>query len=130
VFLFDFCSQPKDQRSHSIQGVDIEVQEPQHNVSYEGMIEEKTSETKSIIIGSDQHVEEPVTTFVEILAYYMNPILNGPLGLPLTDPPAMRFIDSYSSYILPPDLTTTQSFGMNSLICFFPEGIGNYPQIL
>jgi hypothetical protein len=105
--------------------MDPEVQEPQHNVSYEGMIEDQTSETESIAPGSGQHIEEPVTTFIEILASYMNPLFTDPLGLPLTDPPSTRYFDAYSSYNLPPGSTTTQSFGMNPSSFGFPEGLGN-----
>jgi hypothetical protein len=42
-----------------MQGLDPEVQEPQHDPSYEGMVEEQTSETGSVAPGSGQHVEEP-----------------------------------------------------------------------
>jgi hypothetical protein len=102
-----------------------DVQEPQHNISYEVMISDHTSETGSITPRSGQHVEELVTTFVEILAYYVNPLFNDPLGLPLIDPPSMRYFDSYSSYYLLPGSTTTQYFGMNLSYFGFPEGLGN-----
>jgi hypothetical protein len=37
--------------------MDSEVQEPQPNVSYEGMIEDQTSDIESVTLGSGQHVE-------------------------------------------------------------------------
>jgi len=106
--------------------MDPEVHEPQPNVSYERMIEDQTSQTRSVTSGSGQHVEEPVTTFVESLASYVNPIFTDPLVLPLTDPPSTKFIDAYSSYILPPRSTTTQSFSMNPPSFGFLEGLGNF----
>jgi hypothetical protein len=105
--------------------MDPEVQEPQHNVSYEGMIEDQTSETKSVAPGIDQHIEEPITTFIESLESYENHPFTDPLSLPLIDPPSMRYINAYSSYNLPPGSTTTQSVGMNPPIFGFPEGLGN-----
>jgi hypothetical protein len=102
-----------------------DTQEPQHNISYEAVIVDHTSETGSIAPGSGHHVEEPVPTFVEILAYFVNPPFTDPLGQPLFDPPSMRYIDSFSSYYLPPGSTTTPSFGMNPPIFGFPEGLGN-----
>jgi hypothetical protein len=65
-----------------------DTQEPQHNLSYEAVITYHTSEIGSITPRSGQHIEEPVTTFIEILASYMNPLFNDPLGQPLTDPPS------------------------------------------
>jgi hypothetical protein len=105
--------------------MDPEVQEPQHNVSYEGIIEDQTFEMGSVAFGSGHHVEELVTTFIEILASYMNPLFMDPLSLPLTDPPSTRCFDAYSSYNLPSGSTTTQSFGMNPSFYGFPEGLGN-----
>jgi hypothetical protein len=96
--------------------MDPEDREPQHNVSYEGMIEDQTSKIESVSPGSGQHVEEPVTTFIEILVFYVNPIFTHPLNLPLIYPPSMRYIDAYYSYHL---LVTTQSFGMNPSIFGF-----------
>jgi hypothetical protein len=55
----------------------------------------------------------------------LNPLFTDPLGKPLFDPPSMRYIDSYSSYRLPPGSTITSSFGMNPPIFGFPEGLGN-----
>jgi hypothetical protein len=72
--------------------------EPQHNVSYEGMIKDQTSETKSLTPGSGKHIEESVTTFVEILASYVNSLSTDQLVLPLTDPPSTRYFDACSSY--------------------------------
>jgi hypothetical protein len=76
-----------------------DTQEPQHNISYEAVITDHTSETGSIAPGSGHHVEEPVPTFIEILAYFVNPPFTDPLGQPLFDPPSTRYIDSYSSYL-------------------------------
>jgi hypothetical protein len=84
-----------------------------------------TSKTESDAPESGQHVEEPVTTFVESLSSYMNPLFNDPLILPLTDPPSTRYFDSFSSYYLLPSSTTTPSFGMNPSIFSFSEGLGN-----
>jgi hypothetical protein len=90
------------------------------------MIKDQTFETESVAPGSDQHVEEPVTNFVESLASYVNPLFTDPLILPLTDPPSTRFIDAYSSYILSPRSTTTQYFAMNPPLFGFTEGLGNF----
>jgi hypothetical protein len=73
------------------------VLEPQPNVSYEGRIEDPTSEIGSVALGSDHHVEELVTNFVESMAYYMNPLFTDLLGPPLTDPPSTRYVDDFSS---------------------------------
>jgi hypothetical protein len=90
------------------------------------MTVDKTSETRSLTPGSGQHVvKELVTAFIEILAYYTDPLFTDPLGLPLIDPPSTRYVDSYSSYQLPLDSTTTQSFGMNPSSFGFPEVLGN-----
>jgi hypothetical protein len=106
--------------------MDSDIQEPQPNVSYKGMIVDKTFETKSVAPGSGQHVEAPITTFIESLASYMNPLFTDPLGLPLTDPPSTRFTYAYSSYYLLPSSTTTQYFGMNPPSFGFLEGLRNY----
>jgi hypothetical protein len=45
-------------RSRRMQGLDPEVQEPQHDSSNEGMVEEKTSETRSVAPGSGQHMQK------------------------------------------------------------------------
>jgi len=90
------------------------------------MIQDQNSKTWSIAPGSGQHVEELVTTFVESLEYYMNPIFTYPLGLPLIDSPSMRYFDAYSSYKLPPGSTITQSFGVNPTSFSFPEGLGSF----
>jgi hypothetical protein len=82
------------------------------------MIEDKTFETEIIPPRSGHHVEEAITTIVEILAYYIYPPFTNPLGQPLIDPPSTRYVDGYSSYYLPPNSTTTQSFG-------FLEGLEN-----
>jgi hypothetical protein len=63
--------------------------------------------------------------FLERFASYVNPILIDPLVQPLTNPPSMRYFDAYSSYILPPASTTTQSFGVNPSSFVFPEGLRN-----
>ena len=55
-----------------------DVQEPQHNIYYEVIIADHTSETGSIAPGSVQRVEESVPNFVEIFSYFMN--------TPFTDP--------------------------------------------
>jgi hypothetical protein len=89
------------------------------------MIEYQPSETGSIAFGSGQHIEELVTTFVQSLAYYVNPLFNDTHILPLTDPPSARYFDAYSSYYLPPRSTATLSFGMNPPIFYFPEGLQN-----
>jgi len=102
-----------------------DIQEPQHNVSYEEMIIDHTSETGSVTPESGQHVEEPVTTFIESLASYMNPLFIVPFVQPLIDPPSMRYIDSYSSYRLPLGFTTTQSFSANPSSFGFLKGLGN-----
>jgi hypothetical protein len=99
--------------------MDPDVQEP--NVSYGEMIEDQISKIESIVPRSGQHVEELVTTFIEILASYVNPLFTDPLDLPLIDPPSTKYFDAYSSYNLPPDSTTTQSFGMNPPSFGFPE---------
>jgi hypothetical protein len=101
------------------------VQEPQHNVSYEGIIIDHTSKTQSIAPRSGQHIEEPVIAFVESLTSHVNPLFTNPLGLPLIDPPSMRYVHAYSSYRLLPSSTTIQSFGMNPSSIGFPKGIGN-----
>jgi len=88
---------------------------------------DQTSKTGSISLGSGHHVEEPITTFVESIASYTNPLFTNPLDLPLTDPPSMRYIDAYSSYNLPPGSTTTQTFGMNPPIFVFLEGLESLP---
>jgi hypothetical protein len=44
--------------------MELNIQEPQHNISYEEMIIDHTSENRSIAPRSGQHVEEMVTTFV------------------------------------------------------------------
>jgi hypothetical protein len=88
-------------RSRRMQGLDPEVQEPQHNSSNEGMVKEQTSETESVAPGSGQHTEEPVTTFVEGVVPYTNPPLTDPLGPLLVEQPSTRFLDAYSSYHLP-----------------------------
>jgi hypothetical protein len=102
-----------------------DTHEPQHNISYEAVIIDHTSETGSITPGSGHHIEEPVPTFVESLAYFVNPSFIDPLGQPLFGPPSMRYIDSYSSYCLLPGSTMTSSFGMNPPIFGFLEGLGN-----
>ena len=89
------------------------------------MIGDQNSEIESIPSGSGHHVEEPVTTVIESLAYYMNPLFTDPLIQPLINPPSMRYIDAYSSYNLPPGSFTTQFFGMNPRIFAFPKGLGN-----
>jgi hypothetical protein len=99
-----------------------DTQEPQHNISYEAIITNHTSETCSIAHGTGQHVEEPVTTFVEILTSYMNLLFSYPLILLLT---YMRYLDAFYSYYFLPGSTTTPSFGMNSSNFGFPEGICN-----
>jgi hypothetical protein len=48
--------------------MDPEFQELQPSVSCEGMIKYQTFETESVAPGSVQHMEESVTTFVEIFA--------------------------------------------------------------
>jgi hypothetical protein len=78
--------------------MDPKVKKYKHNVSYKGMIEDQTSDTRSVAPGSGQHVEELVTTIVESLASYVNPYFTDPIGLSLIDPPSMRYIDAYSSY--------------------------------
>jgi hypothetical protein len=100
-----------------------DTQEPQHNISYEAVIADHTSETRSVAPGSGQHIEELVTTFIEILASYMNPLFIDPLSLPLTDPPFMRYDYAFASYYLPLGSTTTPSFGMNPPSFGFPEGL-------
>jgi hypothetical protein len=105
--------------------MDLDIHEPLNNVSYEGMIEDKTSETRSIALGSGQHVEEPITTFLEILASYVNHIFTNQLGLPLTHPPSTRYFDAFSSYNLPPSSTTTQCFGVNPSSFGFPKELEN-----
>jgi hypothetical protein len=99
-----------------------DTQEPQHNLSYEAVIIDHTSQTGSIALGSGHHIDEPVPTFVESLAYFVNPLFTDPLGQTLFDPPSTRYVDSYSSYRLPPGSTITTSFGMNLPIF---EGLGN-----
>jgi hypothetical protein len=89
------------------------------------MIKDQTSETGSIPPGSDHHVEELVTTIVESLASYMNPLFTDPLGQPLIDPPSTRYVNSYYFYYLPPNSTTTQCFGVNPSSFGFFEGLGN-----
>ena len=84
------------------------------------MIGNQTYETESIPLGSGHHVEELVTTIVEILSSYMNPLFTNPLGQPLTYLTSTRYVDSYSSYRLPLDSTTTQSFGVNLSSFGFP----------
>jgi len=105
--------------------MELEVQEHQHHVYYEGMIRYQTCETESIAPGSGQHVEELVTTFVEILASYTNTPFIDSLSLTIFDPPSTRYFDAYSSYNLPPGSTTTQSFGAHSSSFGFLEGPGN-----
>jgi hypothetical protein len=78
--------------------LDPDVQEPQRNPSYEGMVEEQTSETGSVSPRSIQHIEELVKTFMESLVSYANPPLTDPLGSLLVEQPSMGFIDAYSSY--------------------------------
>jgi hypothetical protein len=85
------------------------------------MIEVQTSDTRNIPPGSGCHVEEPITTVIEIPASYMNPPFTDPLFQPVSDPPYMRYIDSYSSYYLPLGSTTTQYFGVNSSSFHFPQ---------
>jgi hypothetical protein len=103
----------------------VDTQEPQHNISYEAMIIDHTSETRSIAPGSGRHIEELVPTFVESLAYLLNPPFIDPLVQPLFDPPSTRYVNSYSSYRLPPGSTITSSFGMSPPIFGFLEGLGN-----
>jgi hypothetical protein len=55
----------------------------------------------------------------------VNHLFTGPLGQPLTDPPSLRYFDSYSSYRLLPNPATTQSFGVNPSLFGFLEGHGN-----
>jgi hypothetical protein len=105
--------------------MDHDIQEPQQNISYKGMIVDHTSETRSIPPRSGQHIEELVTTFEEILASYENPLFIDPFVLPLIDLSSMRYVDSYSSYQLPLNSTTTQYFGTNPSSFGFPEGLGN-----
>jgi hypothetical protein len=80
-----------------MQGMEPEVQEPQHNVSYEVMIEDHISKTESVAHGSGQHGEEPIMMFVESLASYVNPPFTDPLYQPLTDTPYMRYFNAYYS---------------------------------
>jgi hypothetical protein len=103
----------------------LSLREPQPNVSYEGMIKDKTSETERISLGNGHHIEVPVTTFIESLTYYTNPLFTDPLFPPLIDPPFTIFSYAYYSYYLPPSSTTTQSFGVNPSSFGFPEGLGN-----
>jgi len=77
--------------------MDPDVQEPQHNVSYEGMIQDQTSETRSVSLGSGKHIEEPVISFVERLASYTHTLFTNPLSQPLTDPLPTRYFYAYSS---------------------------------
>jgi len=64
------------------------------------MVKEKKFETKTLASGSGQHIEEPVTTFMEYLVPYINPPLIDLLGPLLVEQPSMIFIDAYSSYHL------------------------------
>ena len=89
------------------------------------MIVDHTSRTGIIASGSGHHIDEPVPTCVESLTYFVNPLFTDPLGQPLFDPPSTRYVDSYSSYHLPPGSTITSSFGMNPPILGFPEGLRN-----
>jgi hypothetical protein len=57
-----------------------DIQEPQHNISYEVVIADHTFETESIALGSGHHVEEPILTFVEIFASFVNHSFTDPLG--------------------------------------------------
>jgi hypothetical protein len=102
-----------------------DTQEPQHNISYESVITYHTYENGSVTPRSGHHVEEPVPTFIESLTYFVNPPFTDPIFQPLFDPPSMRYVDSYSSYQLPLFSTITPFFGMNPLIFYFPEGLGN-----
>jgi hypothetical protein len=88
------------QRYHIMQGLDPKVHEPQHDSSNEGMVEEKTSETRSVSLGSGQNAKELVTIFVEGVVLYTNPPLIDLLGPLLAEQPSMRFIYAYSSYCL------------------------------
>jgi len=101
------------------------VQEPQHNVSNKGMITNHTFETQSVTPRSGQHVEEPITTFVESLASYVNHLFTGPFVLPLIDPPSTRYFDANYSYRLMPGSTTSQYFGVNPSSFGFLLGLGN-----
>jgi hypothetical protein len=55
----------------------------------------------------------------------VNPSFTNPLSQPIFDPPSTIYIDSFSSYYLPPGSTTTPSFGMKPPIFGFPKGLGN-----
>jgi hypothetical protein len=105
--------------------MELEPQEPQHNISYEPVIIDHTFETGSIAPGSGYHIEESISTFIESLEYFVNPPFIDPLGQPLFYPPSMRYVYSYSLYHLPPGSSITPSFGMNPPIFGFPEGLGN-----
>jgi hypothetical protein len=101
------------------------AEEPKTNVSYQEMIKYQPSKTGSIALGSGQQIEEPITTFVEILASYINPLFTDPIGQPLIDPPSTRYVDAYSSYTLTLGSTTTQYFSMNPPLFGFPKGLGS-----
>jgi hypothetical protein len=89
------------------------------------VIVDHTFDTRRVTPRSGHHVEEPVPTFIEILAYFVNPPFTDPLGQPLFDPPSTRYFDSFSSYSLSLGSTSTPSFGMDPLIFGFLEGLGN-----
>jgi hypothetical protein len=109
-------------RSHRMQGLPPEGKEPPQNPSNEGMVEEITSETGSVAPGSDQHTEEPVTTFVEGMVPHTNPPLTDPLGPLLIEQPSMTYFDAYSSYHFLSS-TTRKYFGMNPPTFDFTLGI-------
>jgi hypothetical protein len=94
-------------------------------VSHEGIIKDPNSEIGSIDPGSDHHIEEPNTTFVESVTSYTNPLFTNPLGPPLIDPLSTIYVDDFSSYRLPPGSTTTPYFCVNPSSFGFPEGLGN-----
>jgi hypothetical protein len=101
--------------------MELDTQEPQHNIYYEAMMAEHTYKTRGVALGSGHHVEEPLPIIVEIFSSFGNPFLTNPLGQPLFDPPSTRYVDSYSSYRLSLDSTTTPSFGTNLSSFGFPE---------
>jgi hypothetical protein len=85
------------------------------------MIKDPIFENERITSGSDHHMKELATTFVESVASYKNPLFIDLLGTLLTNSLSTRYDDDFSSYRLPHGSTITSSFGVNPSSFGLPE---------
>jgi hypothetical protein len=92
------------QISHRMQGLEPEEHDIPHNPSNEGTINEEVSSEIGSLSPPSDHPEGAFQIIEEGFVPPTNPPFTGPYNPLVVELPSTSFIDSFSSYRLPPDM--------------------------